>query len=610
MKRILIIISTLFTAAAALAQENVHYQWLEQYARNIGESAPFCVNPRRVEVPDIPGYHTYKADLHMHTIYSDAQVTPQMRVYEAWMEDVDILAITDHHPEPRRQFGKKDMNAGYDEAAKYAGELGVRLIRGFELTGGEPVGHINVLFVKDCNDYRMKYGFTPADADSILVRARREGAFITANHPGWPDQNSTPSDFVAERMANGTFGAVEVFNHKEFYPLAIDQALQYNLAMFACTDSHYPTYYHFDQVGNHRDMTLIFARDDSDEGLKEALNAGRTIAWADNKLAGREDLLRTFLHACIKVVFVRESGNTVRFRLLNKSDIPFVLTSDDPQETVRIPANGYAETKRRKSGLLKNFKVENVYISSTERLEIPLEFLLQPEGDVCIPSIPDRSITFTDKGMSFRLVCDQGDTYYTLDGSEPDENATLYEGGAIETERPGVIKAVTIRDGKRSQVASKVLNFAMAARCKGRKHGVHYSYYEHPDLLSTTHMEQFGVLRKQGTRAYFDITEGEGQDHFGYIFTGVINAPVTGLYQFTLMSNDGSDLYIDGVPACDNDQHNGYHAESGTIYLQQGFHNYRIRYFEGYGMESFGIQWKKPGSASPETLPEDVLYLE
>ncbi len=31
-------------------------------------------------VPDIPGYKTLKADFHMHTVFSDGQVWPTMRL--------------------------------------------------------------------------------------------------------------------------------------------------------------------------------------------------------------------------------------------------------------------------------------------------------------------------------------------------------------------------------------------------------------------------------------------------------------------------------------------------------------------------------------------------
>ena len=610
MKRMIPIAGLLALALTASAQENIHYQWLDDYARNTDMYGNTCMNPRCVPVPDIPGYHAYKADLHMHTIFSDALVSPKMRVIEAWMEDLDVLAITDHHPNPRTAYDNGDRNAGFDEAAKSAKQVGLKLIKGFEITGSEPVGHINVLFVNELNGYNLPYPFGPSDADSLLAKAKAEDAYIIANHPGWPDQNSTLSDYVAGHMADGTFQGVEVFNHKEFYPMAIDHANKYGIAMLGCTDSHYPTYYHYDMEKDHRDMTIIFAKDKSDESLKEALRAGRTIAWANNILAGRPELLRTFIHSCIKVKSVDNQGSHIRFRLVNESDIPFVLENANPQEIIRIPARGYAELRRRVSDLDGNYSVTNTYVTSTKHLEIPLSLLLSDPNDVCMPIVEESGLSFSDDGLCFTLGCDSGNTYYTLDGSEPSEASTLYDGGTVTMKEPGVIRAITFKDGKKSAELKRRLKFAMSEKCKARKHGVNFAYYENDDILSTKDIEAIGSLRKKGTYPCPGIADGEGKDHFGYVFTGYLEVPVSGRYQFCLMTNDGSDLYFGDVPACDNDQHEGYKRSYGSIYLQKGFHRFRIRYFEGYGGESFAIQWKVPGSLAHEDIPSDAFFLE
>lgn len=610
MKHILIVLSILAGVSAAQAQENIHYRWLETYARNSETAGLHCANPRRVPVPDIPGYHAYKADLHIHTIFSDAQVTPRMRVIEAWMEDLDILAITDHHPMPRTGYDKGDRNAGFNEAAKEASRIGLKLIKGFEMTGSEPIGHINVLFLNELNDYNLPYPFGPAEADSLLKKAVAEDAYIIGNHPGWPDQNSTLSDFVAERMEDGTIQGVEVFNNKEFYPMSIDHANRYGLAMLGCTDCHYPTYFLFDQVNDHRDMTIIFAKDDSDASLKEALRAGRTLAWADNTLAGRPELLRTFIHACIKVEFAKVNGSTVYFKLFNTSDIPFVFQNSNPQETIRIPAQGYAECRRNLASLQSTFSVVNTYVTSTKHLEIPLSFLLDNGSDVCMPVVDESSIVFSDEGLSFRLACDEGSTYYTLDGTEPTEASILYDGGVIAMGKSMKIRAVTLKGGEKSGEMSRQMNFSMAQKCKGRKNGVRFEYYENDDILSTKDIERIGVLRKSGVYPGLVISDGEGKDHFGFVFTAYIQVPSTGLYDFCLMSNDGSDLYFGDAPACDNDQHEGYRSSFGSIFLQKGFHKFRIRYFEGYGGESFALQWRTPGSPSLVDVPAEALFVE
>ena len=49
-----------------------------------------------INIPDIMGYQTLKCDFHIHTVFSDGQEWPSMRVNEAWNDGLDAIAITDH----------------------------------------------------------------------------------------------------------------------------------------------------------------------------------------------------------------------------------------------------------------------------------------------------------------------------------------------------------------------------------------------------------------------------------------------------------------------------------------------------------------------------------
>ena len=51
---------------------------------------------KEIILPQVRGLNIYKADLHMHTIFSDGSVTPQFRVQEAWQDGLDVIAITEH----------------------------------------------------------------------------------------------------------------------------------------------------------------------------------------------------------------------------------------------------------------------------------------------------------------------------------------------------------------------------------------------------------------------------------------------------------------------------------------------------------------------------------
>ena len=77
----------------------------------------FAQNRTEINIPDIPGYLTLKCDFHMHTVFSDGDVWPTVRVQEAWVEGLDAIAITDHiEYQPHSQDVETDHNRAYEIA--------------------------------------------------------------------------------------------------------------------------------------------------------------------------------------------------------------------------------------------------------------------------------------------------------------------------------------------------------------------------------------------------------------------------------------------------------------------------------------------------------------
>ena len=89
------------------------------------------------KMPDIPGFKTLHCDFHLHTVFSDGEVWPTIRVLEALAENLDCIAITDH-----LKFGKKSKqaevegsrNRSFEIAAEAANGTDIIVIQGAELT--------------------------------------------------------------------------------------------------------------------------------------------------------------------------------------------------------------------------------------------------------------------------------------------------------------------------------------------------------------------------------------------------------------------------------------------------------------------------------------------
>jgi predicted metal-dependent phosphoesterase TrpH len=297
---------------------------------------------RPLRVPDIPGYVTLRCDFHTHTVFSDGSVWPDIRSEEAWREGYDAIAITDHiEYQPHKDDLPTNHDRPFEIAAPLGEKLGVLVLRGSEVTRKMPPGHLNAIFLKTSKPLET------AEWRDALEAARAQGAFLFWNHPGWRGHQK---DGVArwypehtEILEAGLMDGIEVANDREYYPEAHRWALEKGLAILANSDIHAPSNlaWHVHE-GDRRPVTLVFAKERSEEGIREALLARRSAAWADGKLAGREEQLRPLVAAAVTVenpkLAVR-AGDEGYVRLRNDSDLRLVLEGEGAAGEVSVPVS-------------------------------------------------------------------------------------------------------------------------------------------------------------------------------------------------------------------------------------------------------------------------------
>ncbi len=290
-------------------------------------------------IPDIPGYITLKCDFHTHTTFSDGAVWPTVRVEEAWMEGLDAIATSDHienHPN-KKGVSLPDRNLVYEIARGKGDELNVICINGAEITRDMPPGHINAIFLKDVNPLD-----TPKWRDAVKA-AIDQGAFVFWNHPGWRQPNNIPIwyDEHTEIYENGWMHGMEVVNGYDYYPLAHQWCLDKKITMLANSDVHDPISFNVDfEKGQHRPMTLVFAKERTPEGIKEALINRRTAVHHGSLLIGEEQYVRPIYEASVtfeNTEFTIKGRSHGRIHVQNKSDIPFDLVTSEEFEELTIP---------------------------------------------------------------------------------------------------------------------------------------------------------------------------------------------------------------------------------------------------------------------------------
>lgn len=400
MKRILVLLA--FLASAVVANAQFHYQDYRnpEMLRHVNRHKPMR---KEIVLPQVNGYNVYKADLHTHSIFSDGIVLPDYRVLEAWLDGLDVIAVTEHieyRPHERTMAnylnnyiegsGKEvknidlivknpdpdgiqvDLNYSYERAAQQSESngYGLTVIRGSEITRDpNAIGHYNALFTKDNN--------TIYDPDPVkaIRNAKAQGALVMHNHPGWVRTTVSFTEVDKIAYGEGLVDGVEVMNTDEFYPSIIDRVQKWGLFIAANSDIHASTASDYTLGGNYRPMTLILAKDKSPESLKEALQAGRTIAYAFNTICGSEQLLTELFKASVSVKTINDKGANapVTVWLTNNTSLDYYLVVNGGNEIYLAPFSTIL-VKGRFTERKIPVKVVNMFCSENQHPEVLLAF--------------------------------------------------------------------------------------------------------------------------------------------------------------------------------------------------------------------------------------------
>ncbi|HSW45400.1 MAG TPA: histidinol-phosphatase [Phycisphaerae bacterium] len=335
---------------------------------------------QEIVFPDLPGLVTLKCDFHLHTVFSDGKVWPTVRVDEAWREGLDAIALTDHiGHQSHKQDVSTDANRPHDIALGRAKERDILLIRGGELTHDTPPGHYNAIFLNDVNALDVKDLFEQAGL------AAAQGAFIFWNHPGWRGPEKGRWGEAQSRLLEAKqLGGIEVCNGLSYYVEAHRWALDRKLAIIGTSDLHDPSLYVERTPEDHRTITLVFAKERSVEGIREALQAGRTAAWFQNHIIGKEAELSALFAACVQVAPAHHSARNMAWaRVHNCSELDI--------ELVRVGADlSDARQKRAATTLLPakttsvvQFPAAGTGDSATLKYQA-LNFLVGPEEPMAV----------------------------------------------------------------------------------------------------------------------------------------------------------------------------------------------------------------------------------
>ena len=345
---------------------------------------------QKVYFPDTPGFETIGCDLHMHTVFSDGSVWPNVRVEEANREGIDCIATTEHleYQPHSEDIPHPDRNRAYDIAAESAGNSGLIVIPGSEITRSMPPGHTNAIFLEDANPILQE------DAMDAFREAKKQDAFVFTNHPNWTSQRK---DGIAkyepmhlELIENGMLHGIEVVNETTFSDEAIELALKYDLTFIGTSDVHGLVDWLYDiPHGGHRPVTLVFSKDRSQTSLKSALFGKQTVVWYNDMFIGRKEWLDPLLHASLEFKVLGYEGDTSLLRveihnpthshfiLMNESEYTFHQNSEvmiiDPQSVTTLSI----KTLTRQNSINLPFTILNAMYAPEDHPTIDFELVVE-----------------------------------------------------------------------------------------------------------------------------------------------------------------------------------------------------------------------------------------
>ncbi len=132
---------------------------------------------------------------------------------------------------------------------------------------------------------------------------------------------------------------------------------------------------------------------------------------------------------------------------------------------------------------------------------------------------------------------------------------------------------------------------------------IRYQYYEiDGPITQLPDFDTLELVREGETDSLVFEKLSERDERVAYIFTGTLRAPKEGDYLFTVYSDDGSQLFLDGDRIVDNDGKHDFEPMTGKIHLTEGEHDFKLTYFNNNWGKGLLVQYEGP------EMPWQPLY--
>jgi len=339
-------------------------------------------------------------------------------------------------------------------------------------------------------------------------------------------------------------------------------------------------------------------------------NIGPDLTTAGNSF-GVEQLLTAIIEPSRDIStrfqstkFTLKDDEVLHGRIVSENETNYVIqTGADASQTREVFKTDLASKESSQissmpQGLLNTMNKEEVldllyYIVEVARksksgitAEIHEDQTLFEKGDSTLIEIIDYS------GL--------GDIYYTLDGSEPDDQAIKYT-QPFFVNQSSLIKAVSIYE----EIMSDVQVRSVHAVDK-EQNGLNWKLYRNRD----PELPDVSGLKPDATGVAYTINVNniaEAENKYLLHFEGYLQVKNPGAYTFYTLQDDFIRLYIDDQLVVESMQKWFDGEKQGNMQLSAGRNKIRVEYYDHLSTEYVAVFWEGPGIPKQE-IPGHVLF--